>query len=251
MARLPDQLTPVTPAAVLDALGQAWQTEFGAAPHRTSLLVLLSQWALETGRGRSMHCYNLGNVKSNQKSGDWCFFRCNEVIGGRVVWFDPDDPACCFRAFTSLDAGALDYLRILHARFSRAWPAVESGDPAQFSHLLKVSRYYTADEGQYTRTLTSLFVEFSRTLQNPGSPAPVPDLYHEAGIQTVLKTLGFDPGAVDGVDGPNTRAAVRHFQLEHGLVSDGVVGALTRAVLAEAWAARAATHNRDHATGDS
>jgi Putative peptidoglycan binding domain len=241
MAHLDDKLTPVTPAEVLEALGKSWQIEFGSPAHRTSLLVLLSQWALETGRGKSMHCYNLGNVKSNQTTGDWCFFRCNEVINGKVVWFDPDHPACCFRAFTNLNDGALDYLRVLHTRFSKAWPAVESGDPALFSHLLKANHYYTADEGQYTKTLVALFNEFSRTLQVQSNPTKVPDLYSGVGIQTVLKALNFDPGTIDGIDGPNTRAAVKHFQLAHGLVSDGIVGPLTRAALSKAWAMHNAT----------
>jgi hypothetical protein len=238
MARLEDRLTPVTPTEVLDALGAAGSQVLGSTPHRTSLLVLLSQWALETGRGHSMHCYNLGNVKSNQKSGDWCFFRCNEIIKGKVVWFNPDEAGCCFRAFATLDDGALDYLKTLRERFGRVWPAVDAGDPAMFSHLLRMNRYYTADEGQYTRTLVALFNEFSRTIPAAGAPSPVPNLYTEAGIQTALEALGFDPGEVDGIDGPNTRAAVRAFQSSAGLVADGIVGRMTRDAMAKAWVER-------------
>jgi Putative peptidoglycan binding domain len=239
MARLEDALTPVTPGEVYAALQLAWRRQFDTSAHRTSLLVLLAQWALETGRGHSMHCFNLGNVKSNAQSGDWCFFRCNEIIVGKVVWFDPDDPGCRFRAFTSLDDGALDYLKTLHQRFQRAWPAVIAGDPVAFSHLLRTQNYYTADETQYTKTLVALFVEFSRTIAAP-SPSdpenPLPDLYTTIGLQTALAALGFDPGVVDGVDGPNTTAAVRHFQASAGLLPDGIVGRITRRALAEAWA---------------
>src|SRR4051794_28728260 len=186
MARLDDQLTSVSPGAVLSALQVAWRTQFGTQPLRASLLVLLAQWALETGRGRSMHCFNLGNVKSNRTSGDWCFFRCDEILNGKVKWFEPDDPACCFRAFPDLNSGAADYLRTLNARFQGAWPAVVAGDPAAFAHLLKQQRYYTADEAQYTHSVVSLFNEFSRTLQ-PAAPAgnasALPDLYSVAGLQ--------------------------------------------------------------------
>jgi hypothetical protein len=247
MARLNDQLTPVAPVQVYDALRTAWRKQFDAFPHRTSLLVLLSQWALETGWGRSMHCFNLGNVKSAQKSGDWCFFRCNEIINGRTVWFEPDHPACCFRAFQTLDDGALDYLQTLHRRFQRAWPAVLAGDPAQFSHLLKRLRYYTADETAYTKTLVSLFKEFSRTLpalppSDDGSlTTPLPDLYSVLGVQSALTALDFEPGALDGVEGPRTRDAIRAFQSAQGLVADGIVGRLTRAALARAWYDRFAT----------
>jgi hypothetical protein len=221
----------------LGALQVAWKNQFGSAAQPSSLLVLLAQWALETGRGRSMHCYNLGNVKSAGTSGDWCFFRCDEIINDKVVWFEPDAAGCCFRAFADLNAGAADYLKTLNSRFQRSWPAVLSGDPAAFAHLLKLQGYYTANEAQYTHTLVALFGEFSRTLQ-PSVPAGnttvIPDLFSELGVQTALATLKFDPGVLDGFDGPNTQAAVRQFQTAYGLVPDGKVGALTRAALSKA-----------------
>lgn len=238
MAKLVDVLTPVTPLEVFDALRVSWQARFGTAPARSSLLVLLSQWALETGRGKSMHCYNFGNVKSNGTSGDWCFFRCNEIIGGKVVWFEPDHPACRFRAFTTLQAGADDYLSTLHRRFTRAWPAVVEGNPAAFSHLLRAQGYYTANEAQYTATLTALFREFDRHIGVPTDANAPPNLYSIAGLQRALAALGFDPGTIDGQDGDDTRAAVRGFQLAHGLVPDGKSGPLTRAAILDAWKAR-------------
>jgi hypothetical protein len=50
-------------------------------------------------------------------------------------------------------------------------------------------------------------------------------------FQTFLNTAGYNCGTVDGKFGPKTRAAVVKFQLANGLVGDGVVGPLTRAVL--------------------
>lgn len=78
----------------------------------------------------------------------------------------------------------------------------------------------------------------------PGDPIPVmapnkPDLSTIEGVQIALTKLGYDPGAIDGEDGPRTRAAVQKFQSEHqpdaGPV-DGVAGAKTRAALAAALA---------------
>lgn len=46
-------------------------------------------------------------------------------------------------------------------------------------------------------------------------------------IQSLLARIGYDPGAVDGVFGQQTREAVRAFQLDNGLEPDGVVGSLT------------------------
>lgn len=50
-------------------------------------------------------------------------------------------------------------------------------------------------------------------------------------LQTRLQALGFAPGAIDGIFGDHTRAAVIAFQRSRGLDDDGVVGPITRAAL--------------------
>jgi uncharacterized protein (TIGR02594 family) len=50
-------------------------------------------------------------------------------------------------------------------------------------------------------------------------------------IQHELARRGFDPGGIDGIDGPRTRSAVRRFQASAGLLVDGVVGPKTFAAL--------------------
>ena len=51
------------------------------------------------------------------------------------------------------------------------------------------------------------------------------------GVQTALKGLGFDPGKIDGRDGPNTQNAVRQFQARATIKIDGIVGEQTRSAL--------------------
>lgn len=53
-------------------------------------------------------------------------------------------------------------------------------------------------------------------------------------IQRALKAAGFDPGAIDGKDGPMTRAAVKQFQSQNGLAVDGVAGPKTQDALMDA-----------------
>ncbi len=55
-------------------------------------------------------------------------------------------------------------------------------------------------------------------------------------IQNLLDYLGYDPGAIDGANGPNTRDAVTAFQRAEGLAVDGIAGANTQARLLEAVA---------------
>lgn len=52
-------------------------------------------------------------------------------------------------------------------------------------------------------------------------------------LQTMLNTLGYNCGTVDGEFGKQTDAAVRAFQLAHGLEVDGKVGQFTLGALKE------------------
>ena len=50
-------------------------------------------------------------------------------------------------------------------------------------------------------------------------------------IQTALKNAGFNPGAIDGKMGNQTREAIKAFQKANGLVADGKVGPKTWSIL--------------------
>lgn len=52
-----------------------------------------------------------------------------------------------------------------------------------------------------------------------------------SGVQARLQNLGYDPGPIDGLNGPRTKGAVSEFQEEVGLTVDGIVGPKTRRVL--------------------
>ncbi|KKI92219.1 hypothetical protein WQ54_10365 [Bacillus sp. SA1-12] len=47
------------------------------------------------------------------------------------------------------------------------------------------------------------------------------------GIQSALSCLGYEPGAIDGIFGTKTEAAVKAFQNRKGLKVDGIVGKQT------------------------
>jgi peptidoglycan hydrolase-like protein with peptidoglycan-binding domain len=50
-------------------------------------------------------------------------------------------------------------------------------------------------------------------------------------IQGLLEAKGFDPGAIDGIFGPQMVAAVMAFQRANDLAADGIVGRQTLAKL--------------------
>ena len=185
---LPDKLTPVTREEIIGALWRGWTHYFGTTPQRKeSVWVIASQWALETGWGGSMHCYNMGNVKSVPGDGyDWTYYECNEALprvvaeryqtldptharitshrqdGKCWIWFYPPHAGCRFRAFHTLDEGATDQVAILAKTFKDAWKHVIDADVDKFSHELHAHGYYTADEVAYTRVLRGTYSTISK-----------------------------------------------------------------------------------------
>ncbi|MBC8589626.1 LysM peptidoglycan-binding domain-containing protein [Wansuia hejianensis] len=71
------------------------------------------------------------------------------------------------------------------------------------------------------------------TSTTPGPTHPCPTLSTGSkgpavtDLQVRLRNAGFDPGAIDGIFGPNTRTAVINFQRSKNLTPDGIVGIRT------------------------
>ena len=69
-------------------------------------------------------------------------------------------------------------------------------------------------------------------------------------VQQLLDYLGYDPGAIDGVDGRLTQAAVWRFQVAEGLTVDGIAGEQTQIRLKDAvWQDRFAKDNTVPSSG--
>lgn len=163
---VPDQLTQCTALEAAHAIRSAWETLVGTTPSNETLACMMAQAALETGRFKLMHCWNFGNVKAGPNyEGSYCQFRCNEVLNGKVQWFDPPHPQTNFRAFGSLEVGALKWVQSLKEHFPRAWQAL--GMPLSFVHGLKLDRYFTADETSYAKAVASLWHEYLAILPMP------------------------------------------------------------------------------------
>jgi peptidoglycan hydrolase-like protein with peptidoglycan-binding domain len=96
----------------------------------------------------------------------------------------------------------------------------------QQAHQLQVT-------GQLNQaTAATLGLDPSTLLAPP--PSPPADHLTPASVRAVqaqLRTLGFYRGAVDGVWGPGTEAALESFQRGRGLMPDGQLGPATAAAL--------------------
>ncbi len=160
----------------------------------------LAKSALETGRWKSMWCWNWGNVKAGPKyEGMYCCIRLNEVLDGKVVWFDPNSggyavppghPQTRMRAYANRYDGAYEYVAALVRHFPRSYESLFHADPAAFVRALKAERYFTAAEGPYMSAVTKLQHEFLRTLR--GAPVEEVDLDWED-LRSRVAVVQFDP----------------------------------------------------------
>ena len=179
---IPAAKTKLTEAEATYALREGWKLVFGEYPSIDSLSILWAQSALETGRWTFIWNYNFGNIKRHDDH-DYCMFRCNEVIGGKVVWFDPPDPQTWFCAYPSAVDGAREYIEFVsqRSRYKLAWAQLVAGSAIKYCAALKTAGYFTADLVSYTKGVVSLCEEFKRkapTLLDytpPAPPEPAPE----------------------------------------------------------------------------
>jgi hypothetical protein len=155
------------------ALREAWKRVYNKYPSDESLALLWSQSALETGRWKKIRNYNFGNIKKRHANPKYkvkddthyfTMFRCNEVLKGKLKWFDPPHIQTHFRAYKTVIDGAEDYIVFVSKkkRYTKAWEQVLKGDPKAYSQELKKAGYYTASEEKYTKGVVSLTNEFLR-----------------------------------------------------------------------------------------
>lgn len=249
LREFPATKTPVSRFQMHAAMRDAW-TALAGAPSPEALSILLAHWAHETGTGKSMMNFNVGNWKAPRPlDQDHCYFATQEVLspaaadrevaavkdkpgtpchiigrtsGGNVrVLFEPRHPTCRFRSFPTLGVGCDTYTKGIRVSWPAAWDAAVRGSTYDFAAALKKAGYYTADIADYTAAIAAhykLFLPFCDPLPDPGSFGS----WSAREVQHVLARFGFDPGPLDGVWGNGTKAAAIAFQNDAGLPPTGL-----------------------------
>src|SRR4051812_47255515 len=115
------------------------------------LALALAKQALETGRWKSCHCWNLGNIKAGEQyAGMFTSFACGEELGNGSHWFLPDGtdhnltkktvkrpilfevppghPQTRFRAYANQYDGSFEYVDFVADHYKAAWAAILTGD---------------------------------------------------------------------------------------------------------------------------
>lgn len=184
-------VTKVSAADLFDALRAAWRALLNEDAPRSALVLLVAQWALETGYGAHCMNWNLGNAKARPGgAADWTYFSCDERLtpaaathavaidpahariesaqpgadGLVPVWFDPPNASAAFAAYTSLADGAHAWLALQHGRFAGAWGALLSGSGRLFAGALHDEGYFTAQVDRYATTLTAVAATLDKEL---------------------------------------------------------------------------------------
>jgi hypothetical protein len=142
--------TAVTREELRGAIHRALEKADGARPSPALVDVLTAHASLETASGASMYNFNFGGIKGHAPDGGIAKLRTHEVLGGKEVEIRDG-----FRAYASLDDGAVDYVRTMKTRFGGALAPASKGDVVGFAGALKRAGYYTAAESDYARGLAS------------------------------------------------------------------------------------------------
>jgi hypothetical protein len=197
---LADKLTPFTDLELCIGMVAAYPVEFGEEILRPQLCALAGQVILECGHGQHCHNFEIGNKKAGPGYQGWIqYFRCNEIISGKLKWFDPYNPGCCFRGWDRLPPSIQAQLRFLGKattgtgkpnRYARAWAAARAGDWAGYSWELSAAGYYTASRDLYTKGLVQLAGHLDATLPADILVISVPHVTDPAVLQP---TQGHSP----------------------------------------------------------
>lgn len=148
-----NRITPISPNLAASAMTSAYRKVTGQKPTAAVLGLLLGQWALETGNGKSVHNFNYGNKKSSSEDNLHTYFRCHEMVNGKKVYYDPPNPACKFSAYTDATSGAVAYIKLLKRR-AHWWKGLHSGTPEGFTKGLATKpAFFTADPAKYEKIL--------------------------------------------------------------------------------------------------
>lgn len=143
--------TPLSGSQASAAIRAAYVEVVGQEPSEGTLAILTSHWALETGQGKSMYNYNFAGIKGRGPEGLTVVMNTREGYGDNAVQIRDG-----FRAYTSAEAGAKDYVSLLHRRYGGALEAAGNEEPSRFAWELKAKGYYTGDPELYSKSVTQL-----------------------------------------------------------------------------------------------
>lgn len=158
---VPKVKTPISEAELSRAFIDVARDLFKIELTKQQLAILVAQNNLETGGRASMYNFNIGNITHRSQVDSFDYFMGGDKTRDKNGNWVPTKYQ--FRAYPNLTEGVKDYLKNLKYRGKgNVWNAVISADPAQFSKALKDTKYYEADEKDYTRGMVAGVAAFNK-----------------------------------------------------------------------------------------
>jgi hypothetical protein len=168
MAVVPAQITSCDPVTALRSFATASYVRSGRSPTRSEALVLLAGAAHETAFFTRLTNNGVAGVKGGAAwTGDVAEHVTHEIEHGERV-----QKTQLFRAYPSVFAGFVDWLRLLAEGYPEALKGAAQGDPEKYvAGLLKGwgrgAHYFTADPAEY---LAGVWASLRRLEAFPGLP---------------------------------------------------------------------------------
>jgi hypothetical protein len=143
--------TATDPSEFRVALSRAYERVTGSKPKTATLDLLTAHASHETGRGQAMFNYNFGGLKGASPRGAIARYATREVENGQDRHIVDG-----FRAYRSLDEGAVDYVAFLQSHYAAALKAADGGNPDVFTAELKKRGYFTEELAPYAQSIRAL-----------------------------------------------------------------------------------------------
>lgn len=152
--------TPISEAEMTRALIDATKELYGISLSKPQIAILIAQNNLETNNRKAMHNYNIGNITHVDGDG-WDYFAGGDKTRDAHGNWKP--VTLKFRSYPTLAIAAKDYVKNIHNRGGgKVWQQIMGGDIAGFSKALKNTKYYEADEKEYTNALVGRSNAFNK-----------------------------------------------------------------------------------------
>jgi hypothetical protein len=148
---LPNKMTPISASDAAKSLSQAYKDVVGKKVSSKILLLLLLQWATETGNGKFVHNYNFGNEKYGGQP-YYQYFEGGETVNGQDV-----RSVMKWAAYPNAIEGAKGFIAILKKR-PQWWKGLQTGDLVKYvDGLVSVvgQYYFTASKSRYLASMQS------------------------------------------------------------------------------------------------
>jgi len=171
---LPDKYTLISPDDAGKYISEGYRRLTGSSPTPEVLLLLLAQFAGETGNGKSVHNFNMGNTKRTASSPYWQQFPCGENDGpnGESVMYYPPNPKCHFDAYPDGYSGGEAFVKTLKRR-DNWWKGLQTGDVDKFvaGLAMRPYAYFTAPPDAYLKLVKSRMAPYTASAKKYGIPS--------------------------------------------------------------------------------